>query len=233
MLRGRRIFVDRVRAILAYGNHPDIVQQNVGTAGVRQALGDLFDNMKLGGSPAHNVIHQRLKIFHGQLVPSIVDDLVQLLQKKVPDSGFSVDMTIADIARQPRECRENPRNSFKSMVAPLPNLPSNTLTLAATLELWPRNITGFKAVPLLLNALANPDPWPSSNIELRVEQGCTTPINRRHIADLRVAMLATRFVGTIYLHGLPGPFEQTWSWGSLSLHQGHISRLMLIIWKSL
>lgn len=60
-------FIDRVRAILAYGNCPDIVQQNAGISGVRQALGALLDNMNLGGPPAHNVIHQTLKIFMDNL----------------------------------------------------------------------------------------------------------------------------------------------------------------------
>lgn len=72
----------------------------------------------------------------------------------------------------------------------------------------------------LINALANPDPWPTSNIELRMEQGCTTLINRRHIAELRAAMLATRFVGTLYLHSLPSPFEQNVHRGQFQVAPG-------------
>lgn len=55
-------FIDTVRAILAYGNKPEIVQQNAGTAGVRQALGALLDNVNLGGPAWHTVIYTKMSI---------------------------------------------------------------------------------------------------------------------------------------------------------------------------
>ena len=199
-------FLDTVRAISAYGNRQGVVQQNAGTAGVRQALENLLHNLNSGGAPDNPIYNGILEIIPGQLEPSMIDDLVRVMQAMVPDSGFSVEMTVADIARQPLTWRENRLNFFRSMSAPLQDLPSNALTLASHLEIWARNVSGFKVVSLVLNALANPHPHLMAAVQLRLDQGCDPPINRRNIAQIRAAMRATRFIGTLTINSLPNPF---------------------------
>jgi hypothetical protein len=151
-------FIDTVRAILAYGNRPEVVQQNAGTAGVRQALQNFLYDMNYGGAPDLPIFDGWLEIQPGQLSPNMIDDLVKLMHKVVPNSGFKVKMDVADIQRQPVTFRENPRNYFVSHDIPFPQLPSNALTIAAHVQVWDRNITGYKAVSLVLNALQNPNP---------------------------------------------------------------------------
>lgn len=199
-------FIDVVRAILTYGSLGQNVLHYPGTAGIRDALQTLLDNMKLGGPSVQNGFSDVLTIHPGQLVPTTIDELVQLLHKMVPISGFSVDMELSHIERQPRAWRANPVNYFYSTRAPLQNLPPNTLTLAAKLEIWPENVSGSQVVALVLNVLANPDPWPTARVELRLEQGCHPLIRRRHITDLRRAMHTTRFVGRITIDGIHRPF---------------------------
>jgi len=213
-------FIDTAFAILEAGNSFNVVQQNAGTAGIRQALGALLVSFGIGGHPPQASFYETLTIRPGQFVPRMVDDLVKLLQKMMPDSGFSVDMEIYHIARQPREWRENPNNSFYSMVAPLQNLPSNALTLAATLEVWPRNVTAAKVVSLVLHALANPDPWPTSDVKVRLEHGLTSLINRHHITLLRAAVQTTRFVGRLEISSLPDMCRENVQFGQFQVAPG-------------
>ena len=218
-------FLDTVRAISAYGNRHVVVQQNAGTAGVRQALENLLHSLDSGGAPDNPIYNGVLEIVPGQLDPSMIDNLVRVMQAMVPDSGFSVEMAVADIARQPLVWRENRSNFFRSMSTPLQNLPTNALTLASHLEIWARNVSGFNVVSLVLSALANPHPHHTASVQLRLDQGCDPPINRRNIAQIRASMRATRFIGTLTINSLPNPFAADVQLGQFQVAPGKTMNL--------
>lgn len=130
-----------MRDIEAYGNQPHIVQQNQGTNGFRQALYILVQTVDVPQGPS---------LFRGDegalsfppppyviqgLTTSLVDDLVRLLHNIVPDSGFEVELKIADIERQPRSSSANPKNCFVIHPTHVQCLPPNALNLAAKLEI--------------------------------------------------------------------------------------------------
>lgn len=217
-------FLDTVRAILRHGNKHSVVQQNAGTAGFRQAFQDFLDSMNVGGPPEDVFIDNGLlEIESGYLEPSTVDDLVKLMHEMVPDSGFKVKMEFDDIERQPVALRENPRNYFMSEKIYLDyDVPSNALTVAAHLQVYALSISGFRAVSLVIHALANPDPWPTADTdtELRLQLGCDPKISRRHVTQLKNAMRSTRFVGRVAINSHPNPFEDDVQLGQSQVAQG-------------
>lgn len=199
------VFLRTVRDILAHGNHPVTSHQNAGTGGVRQALGSLLQTIDIPAGPSFFPEDHRVLVIEPDLVDlhdlteSHIDDLVQILQKMVPDSGFQAELPIADIQRQPRAWRENHRNIFISMPTPTLTLPPRALNLAANLHITATQANGPKLVSLFLNALADPDPMPSANTRIQVTGRLALRINRRNIAQIGAAMRATRFVGTLTL----------------------------------
>lgn len=199
------MFMKTVRDILAHGNDLVISQQNVGTVGIRQALGALLQTIDIPGGPSFFDDNHRALIIDPDLVDihdlteSHIDDLVQILQKMVPQSGFQAELPFADIQRQPRVWRENLMNTFVSMPTPTLTLPPKALNIAANLDITATQANGPKLVSLFLNALADPDPMPSANTRIRVAAQLASKINRRNIAQIGAAMQATRFVGTLSL----------------------------------
>lgn len=99
-------------------------------------------------------------------------------------------------------------------------LPPNTLNLAAVLEIWASHATGFRVVSLILNVFADPNPMPTTNIRIRVENQSESKIKRRHVSEINAAMRATRFVGTLTLDSLRNPFEANVQLGHFEVAPG-------------
>lgn len=214
-------FLDTVRAILSYGNSPGVAQRNAGTGAFRQALGQFLNSINFGGSPGTTFIwHGLLDLNAGGLLePSMIDDLVQLMHTMVPDSGFKVKMDFADIVRQPVALKEDPRNFFISQEVPLQELPTNALTVAAHLIVRGRDATGAKAISLVLNALANFNPWMNTDTELRLDS-CDPKISPRQVAHLRAAIQSTRIVGKVAITIWSNPFASSVQLGQFEVASG-------------
>lgn len=194
-------FIDRVFAIWRYGNGID----EINTRQFRRALGALLYSLRNRIRTVPRLdkrIHGVLVIRPNRFRPSTIDDLVQLMHKVVPGSGFKVIMGVSDIARQPAALRGNPRIVFKS-IAPSANVPHNALTLAARLVVYISDqVTSSGVVALVLNTLRNLNPWPTAHIYVFLKAGCSPLISANQLDEIRYAMSASRFAGNIEINSL-------------------------------
>lgn len=137
---GNDVYISTERDMEAYGNQRHIVQQNQGTLELRQALYVLVQAIDIPQGPSmlrsddEALSFPRLPYAIQGLTTNMIDDLVRLLHNMVPDSGFEVELQIADIERQPRSWHANPRNCFAVHPTHAQRLPQNALNLAANLE---------------------------------------------------------------------------------------------------
>lgn len=75
-------------------------------------------------------------------------------------------------------------------------------------------------VSLVLHALANPDPWPTSDVNVRLEHGLTSLISRSHITLLRAAVQTTRFVGRLQIDSIPDMCRENVQFGQFQVAHG-------------
>lgn len=226
------VFLSTVKKIEEYGNQPNIRQLNQGSLEFRTKLHLLIRNIHTPPQgPSLFRPGEDALVFPPDVVdiqgftPGMIDDLIKTVHNMVPDSGFEVHLQVADIRRQPRSWRANPANEFVVFPTPLPQLPQDALLLAANLEIWTSQATGFRVVSLMLNALAEPHPMPTADTSLRVDHHFAQKIKRRHVEQIKAAMRATRFVGTMALNTLRNPFEQNVALGQFLVAPGKTLRL--------
>lgn len=194
-------FLKTARDILAHAQAQAVL--NPGTGSVLNALtafvntmpqlpqnpGSLFEGSHLT-FPAWNVNQQR------------GEDLVQLLERVVPYTGYSVRLEMADLRRQPLQRRRKHQNRYACYGVTLNELPYDALSLATNLEIRVISVMEAHEVTMLvLRALTNPN---QDNLHRRVRLQTNLPLNseirRTYIRQVKSAMRLSAFRGIIMVN---------------------------------
>lgn len=191
------MFLKTARDILAHAQAQAVL--NPGTENVRSALTAFVNTMPQ--------LSQNPSMFQGSrftFIPWMLDeqqgeDLIQLLERVVPQTGYSVELEMADLRAQPLQRRRKPQNRYACNGVTLNELPHDALSLATNLEIHAMSsMEAYEVIVLVLRALNNPN---QDNIRRRVTFQTNLPLNsemrRTYIRQVKSAMRSSAFRGII------------------------------------
>lgn len=134
-----------------------------------------------------------------------IDTLLKAMAIRMPRDGFYARLNLSDIARQPRDMRENINLHFFTNRQHFRLIPTNAATTAASLTL---NVQGgprsrHRVVSIIVNALSNNNPMSEADVSIQMTGALDPPLNRGALRMIGAAMRLTgsrRFRGTIRLN---------------------------------
>lgn len=194
-------FVNTARAIMDYGEQHAV--QNPGGQKARDALRDIFSAMPPSDGDPGIFRNDELDSRNMNLSQRQLEDLLQLLERIVPHTGYSATLRMEELLRQPLGRRRKPQNKYWAPDVLRNEVPENALVLATYLEI---HVSSQMPVPevvtLVLRALSdqnvNPDHKYNVTLQTRPRPG-DPKITWEDIVLIRDAMESSLFRGTIDL----------------------------------
>lgn len=212
MVRADLTFLRTVRNILVYSDQ-QAQFNNPGTGNTRDALRQV-----LASTPQEvnfgvgSFMNGRLTIDVHQFHPRMVDDLIQLLENVLPQTGYIVEGSIPEVQRQPFHRRRKDQNVYWCLSSMRGELPENTLLLATNIRIGVIDqMEGHQVVALVLRAVNDRGRNPAeARVFLQTHLPLGTKIAKGHIRRIRNAMRTSVFRGRILLDfagDMLSPFE--------------------------
>lgn len=192
------VFLKTARDILAHAE-----QQGLLNPGAVNAINDLRQVVDTMPPPNPNTV----SLFHGSTLVSWrfhLDqregaDILQLLEGVVLQTGYTVEMPMPDLRRQPLQRRLNPQNSNHSYGVLVHNLPYTALTLATNVRIHvAQAMEANQVVALVLRALNSANPG-TARVIFQTGVPLASNLQRAHIRRITNAMRASAFSGRITL----------------------------------